>query len=52
MQIGVNTKVDFPFKAPVISFNPSLTDVALYDLNSLEFEEIMNESWHPSLTVS
>ena len=49
-KIMINTKDWFPFFPPSISFDWNAKHI-LFDVNKLTFEEIMQESWHPSLRI-
>lgn len=49
-KVMINTKENFPFYPPKILFSWNLDDL-LFDVNKLTFEEILQESWHPSLRV-
>lgn len=49
-KILVDTKDSFPFMAPKVRFSCQLDHLS-FDVNKLNFEEIMQENWHPSLRV-
>lgn len=50
LKVSINTKNSFPFRPPGIQFSCYLED-NLFDINKLNFEEIMQENWHPSLRI-
>ena len=49
-KIFVSTKDNFPFAVPGLKFSCELPHLP-FDVNKLEFEEIMQEGWHPSLRI-
>jgi ubiquitin-protein ligase len=49
-KILIDTKDSFPFYAPKVRFSCELDHLS-FDVNKLNFEEIMQENWHPSLRI-